>query len=52
MLQVTQIGPLWWMATSEGEEGHKRLTWFGYTEGEVKGKAAAYLRLLQVEGWR
>lgn len=39
---LKKISDSWWILSFEGVEG--RFTWFGYTEGEVKGKFAAWMR--------
>ena len=39
---LTKVSDQWWMLRFEGDEG--RFVWFGYTEGEVKGKFARWMQ--------
>ncbi len=38
---LKKISNTWWMLNYEGAEG--KYVWFGYTEGEVKQKFAAWM---------
>ncbi len=39
---LKKVSEGWWMLRFDAEEG--RFVWFGYSEGEVKGKFAAWMR--------
>lgn len=39
---LKKVSEHWWMLSFDGVEG--RFVWFGYTEGEVKGKFASWMR--------
>lgn len=43
---LKQISKNWWMIEYDGCEG--RFVWFGYTEGEVKGKFESWFRRMHL----
>lgn len=46
-IMLEQITDSWWKLTFQGEEGN--FVFFGYTEGEVKGKFNAWFRRLDLD---
>lgn len=39
---LKKVSDHWWILRFDGDEG--RFVWFGYTEGEVKGKFARWMQ--------
>jgi hypothetical protein len=45
-----QISKWWWMLDTTFDERH--MVFFGASEGEVLGKYRAYMRRMELEGWK
>ena len=44
---LKRISDNWWMI--EFHPGENKLVWFGYTEAEVRGKFAAWMRKMDMK---
>ena len=44
---LKKISERWWMLTSD--DGVVKLTWFGYSRGEVLGRFNAYIRSIDLD---